>query len=422
MEESFYQGQHLQNYCVNCDIDYGTAKKDDKNYTCDNCGTQLRIKFTGLALSGGGFRAALFHLGSLWRLNELGWLKRLAEVTSVSGGSITAAYLGFRWKDLKFDNNGVATNFIDEIVPPVRALCLKTIDIGNVLAGIIDPFFRPIEHVAAHYRKELFGQKTLQDLPADDKGPRFTIYATNLQTGADVRFSRPYLADYNLGRIESPQIQLATAVAASCALPPILCPMIIKFSPNAWKDWENGENNGGELTIDKSKLRSALYLTDGGVYDNLGQERIWDQYATVLVSDAGAPFRITESTFGFRFNQLTRAMRAVSIITEQTRALRKRWLIADMKSSQVRGTYWGITTHIRDYQLETAGCAPPLLDDDPMTRSLSLIRTRLNHFSNEEQERLIDWGYALTDAAMRRHVVDKATKPGTLPYPINFNK
>ena len=39
-------------------------------------------------------RAALFHLGSLWRLNELGWLKRLAEITSVSGGSITAAYLG----------------------------------------------------------------------------------------------------------------------------------------------------------------------------------------------------------------------------------------------------------------------------------------------------------------------------------------
>ena len=144
MNESFYTGQRLQNYCVNCDIDYGTTKKDDKNSTCDRCGTKLRTKFTGLALSGGGFRATLFHLGSLWRLNELGWLKRLAEVTSVSGGSITAACLGFRWKDLEFDNNGVAANFIDEVVPPIRALCSRTIDVGSVLAGIVDPFSRPI--------------------------------------------------------------------------------------------------------------------------------------------------------------------------------------------------------------------------------------------------------------------------------------
>ncbi len=47
----------------------------------------------GLALSGGGFRATLFHLGSLTRLNELGWLRRLDIVTSVSGGSIIAGLL-----------------------------------------------------------------------------------------------------------------------------------------------------------------------------------------------------------------------------------------------------------------------------------------------------------------------------------------
>ena len=417
MENSFYTGQRLLNYCVNCDIDYGTTKKDNKNLTCDRCGTKLRTKFTGLALSGGGFRAALFHLGSLWRLNELGWLKRLAEVTSVSGGSITAGHLGLCWNRLKFEDNGVAANFIDEVVPPIRALCSRTIDVGSVLAGIVDPFFRPIEHITASYRKALFGNNTLQNLPSDNEWPRFTIYATNLQTGADVRFSKPYLADYHLGRVEAPQIQIATAVAASCALPPILCPMIIKFNPNEWKDWENEDDSGGEVTIDKRKLKSALYLTDGGVYDNLGLERIWNRYVTVLVSDAGAPFRMTTGTLGFRFNQITRAMRAVSIVTEQTRALRKRWLIKEMESGQVRGTYWGIKTHIRDYELEKHGLAPPILDDNPMTRSLSLVRTRLNHFTDEEQERLINWGYALTDAGMRRHVVEKGIKPGKLPYP-----
>ena len=250
-------------------------------------------------------------------------------------------------------------------------------------------------------------------------GPRITIYATNLQTGASVRFSRPYLADYHLGKIESPRIQLATAMAASCALPPILSPLVIDLDPRDWKDWD--KDKIGSIAFDKSKLRSHLYLTDGGVYDNLGLERVWDRYATVLVSDAGAPFRITTGSFGFRFSEVLRAFKAVSIVAEQTRSLRKRWLINDMKHGLVKGTYWRIGTHIRDYQLEAHGCAPPLVEDSAMTRSLSYVRTRLNHFNACEQERLINWGYTLTDAAMRRHVLDKEIKPGTLPYPERFH-
>jgi NTE family protein len=286
-----------------------------------------------------------------------------------------------------------------------------------VLVGFFDPFHRPIDYIASHYRKELFGEKTLQDFPADDEGPRFTIYATNLQTGASVRFSRPYLADYHLGRIESPRIELATIVAASCALPPILSPLIIKLDPLDWKDWETDGAHKDNLPVNKSRLRTSLCLADGGVYDNLGLERVWDRYATVLVSDAGAPFRVSENSLGLKFSELARALRAVSILTEQARALRKRWLIHDMKNGLVRGTYWGISTDIRDFHLEAYGCAPPLLDDNKVTRSLSRIRTRLNRFSAVEQERLINWGYALTDAAMRRHIVEKGAIPGKLPYP-----
>ena len=56
----------------------------------------------GLALSGGGFRATLFGLGSLWRLNDAGLLGRLDRVTSVSGGSIMAGILASRWHALSF--------------------------------------------------------------------------------------------------------------------------------------------------------------------------------------------------------------------------------------------------------------------------------------------------------------------------------
>src|ERR1700730_5068772 len=57
-----------------------------------------------LALSGGGFRAMLFHAGALVRLNELGILSRVARISSVSGGSIAAGYLAYVWKKLGATN------------------------------------------------------------------------------------------------------------------------------------------------------------------------------------------------------------------------------------------------------------------------------------------------------------------------------
>ena len=52
----------------------------------------------GLCLSGGGYRAMLYHTGALFRLNELGILPRLREIASVSGGSIAAAALALVWR------------------------------------------------------------------------------------------------------------------------------------------------------------------------------------------------------------------------------------------------------------------------------------------------------------------------------------
>src|ERR1043166_7970258 len=53
-------------------------------------------KGVALALSGGGYRAALFHLGAARRLNELGILHQIDTISSASGGSIFAAHLATR--------------------------------------------------------------------------------------------------------------------------------------------------------------------------------------------------------------------------------------------------------------------------------------------------------------------------------------
>src|SRR6266446_6176481 len=67
--------------------------------TPQDAGVQLKDRI-GLCLSGGGYRAMLFHLGTLWRLNEAAYLGKLDRISSVSGGSITAGVLGLHWKDL----------------------------------------------------------------------------------------------------------------------------------------------------------------------------------------------------------------------------------------------------------------------------------------------------------------------------------
>src|SRR4051812_36299917 len=52
----------------------------------------------GLALSGGGFRGTLYHLGVVRFLRDAGILRDVTHVTAVSGGSILAAHLVLNWE------------------------------------------------------------------------------------------------------------------------------------------------------------------------------------------------------------------------------------------------------------------------------------------------------------------------------------
>jgi NTE family protein len=344
----------------------------------------------GLALSGGGYRATLYNLGSLWRLNDAGLLKKLTRITSVSGGSITSGALAVAWKTLDFDAAGRARNFPGAVAAPLRAFCKQGVDVSAGLEGLVSLMDDISDRVAKRYRENLVGDATLQDLPADDEGPRFVFYATSLQTGSSVRLSRPYIADYRIGRIPDPRLPLALTVAASSAFPPVLSPVVLKFDADAWEQLD-----GADL-FPRRALREKLILTDGGVYDNMGLENVWDRFETVLVSDAGAPLDIEEDASTVWHKQ---ALRVLAIVGEQSRALRKRELVANLVAGEMKGAYWGITTAIADYGLDDTMCR-----DTPVTEALRAIRTRLNPFNDEEQGRLINWGYALCDAALRRYL------------------
>lgn len=121
----------------------------------------------GLALSGGGYRAMLFNLGSIMRLNEMGWLRKLDMITSVSGGSILNGVLATRWSRLQWDAHGVATNLPQLVAEPARAMVARSIDVGAGIEVLLSIFSSISDKVAEAYDEQLFNGATLQgDVPA----------------------------------------------------------------------------------------------------------------------------------------------------------------------------------------------------------------------------------------------------------------
>jgi NTE family protein len=337
---------------------------------------------------------------------------KLKEITSVSGGSILNGFLALKWKDLKFNKKDIAENFDEIITLPIKYYCSKTIDIWAIAKGYINPFKSAGEYVIDSYNKYLFNGKLLQEISDSKNTPRFIFYSTGLQTGVGVRISKEYLADYRIGQVVKPKLQIAQVVAASSAFPPFLCPIKIKIKPNQWVNWPEGAP-----LFEANLLKQELLLVDGGVYDNLGIERLWDRYSTVLVSDAGAPFNTYSTLKMVKIFNIARLIRSVNIMQRQVESLRKRILIEDFIKKVRKGAYWGLSTNINDYNLEKNKKGKSLVKDNKITGSLKNIRTRLNSFSNKEQAQLINWGYALSDAAMRRHVISGDVAIGTWPQP-----
>jgi NTE family protein len=112
----------------------------------------------GLALSGGGFRAMLFHAGALMRLNELGILSAVARISSVSGGSIASGYLGYAWNQLGAPNDfGSFSGFRQKYVEPILGLSQQKIDVPDILTGLL-PRTSAATQVADSYDKLPFSR------------------------------------------------------------------------------------------------------------------------------------------------------------------------------------------------------------------------------------------------------------------------
>lgn len=364
----------------------------------------------GVCLSGGGYRAMLFHAGVLLRLAELGYfgsgertgmhgpMGSLARLSSVSGGSITAGLLGLVWDPLRVDDEGVAKRFREQVLEPIQDFASRTtVSIASGLAAIL--FGTINRRVVRVYRKRLFGRKTLQDLPDH---PRFVINATNLQSGELWQFSRHGNRDFKVGDIDTPDDEVALAVGASSAFPPFLSPARFRYKASRYRP---GSGQG----LHHAPFTTRPLLADGGVYDNLGLETVFRHCKTIIVSNAGGEYDPRGKVHG---DWILQSYRVLNTIDNQVRSLRKRMLLTALTDGRRTGAYWSIRGDIDTYPAEDKLDCPY-----DRTGVLANIATDLAAKDLTTQRRLINWGYAICDAGIRSWVEDGLPAPEAFPFP-----
>ena len=384
------------------------------------CGPANEPEEVGLALSGGGYRATLFHLGALIRLNQLGWLPRIDRVSTVSGGSLMAGILARAWPALAWDEAGGATNFRDLVTLPTLRFTGRRIDAFVIAIGLI-PLLNPADVMAWLLDRALTDRLRLDELP--DR-PRFVINAAHLGSGVSWRFSKTYMGDSRLGVVCRPMVPLARAIAASAAFPPFVSPLVLDLRRSKL-EWVRGADLFDDARY--RKLRKRVLLLDGGAYDNLGIEAVEGRCRIVLASDAGGNLQVDarRRRYGFWWPQVRRTL---DMAVEVGRAQRRRALVDRAQAAAAlrragKADEKLVTEHVAlwrtSLQLRSNPKLPPgwtIAEGWP--EYLSTLSTRMWPMAEADRRHLVNWGYLTSDAILRTYVpaLEQRPAPTELPF------
>ena len=353
---------------------------------------------TAICLSGGGYRAMLFHVGALWRLNEAGYLPKLERVSSVSGGSITAGVLGLAWPKLGFDESGVA-----QALPGRSGRAAA--EAGGEDDRLPGDRARP-DHSRRHDRRA--GRRRVPQAPLRPRDPA----------------GSPRQAALRLQRDEHPVgSPLALREAVHARLP---------RRRGEGAAGRRGNGRRGVVGLPAVSLAGRPEARRGCVHAGIGraaaravhdpavsdgrwrlrQPRPRDDLGAVRDDpDLGrrrAHEGAGEAEAALAAPRLPGARRDRQPGARVAQALGDRRLPGRPPEGDVLGD---LDEH-RGLRAPVDVAVPARPD-----AAVAATPTRLGKMDGAVQERLINWGYAVCDAAMRRHVDPGQPADGAFPYP-----
>jgi predicted acylesterase/phospholipase RssA len=354
-----------------------------------------------LALSGGGFRAVLFHLGVIGCLRDAGQLTRLRSVAAVSGGAILAGHLLVRWADYTSRDTSRFASAANELIQFTQRGIRNRIvrRLPWIILAAHFPLRRLVPRwlvasssalLARYYDRYLFRGALLSGL-RDEGRPVVRLVTTNVTDAGLSCFSQSgyEFADVDSIGAHAPfhtnSLPLSLAVAASSAFPALFPPLAV------------GEEESG--CAPGAFNPNPQLFTDGGVIDNLGIEALrfhrGPDARLRILSDAGTS---SMDAFGRPSSGLWRTgMRAADLMMFRIRqlSLLRSNLLSDGPSlSPSREDRW--ITIAKPLDPATIPTCAPL----SVQARLQRIRTDLDSFNNVEVQELVRHGYSATAEAL----------------------
>ena len=335
----------------------------------------------------------MFALGAVRYLVEAGHTGNIRAVSSVSGGSVAAAMLADQWPKItaSVSDDPVGAHVTDRLVETISTKNLRNRGLGRFAGARLRPGGRYGSARGTTMVRHLLDAERMVDLPHD---LQVVLTSTDLTTGRAFRMSQEFIGSWDLDYAPPPPtLGLATALAASTAVPLIFPPIHLKTAGLGLK------TRHGEMS-----------LLDGGVYDNLGLE--WFQGR-----DRGRPAPARECDFIIcldssgsmprrdkRFGWASSVRRSQAAQYQQSRTSRIRWYVDQLLAGTMRGLHVPITYDPRTFT------PPPGVERNPdaasgalpngFAKNLSRIRTDLDRFSRTESDLLTYHGYWATHVRM----------------------
>jgi len=380
---------------------------DIHNITVDSASIHDGIiaQKVGLAFSGGGFRASLFHIGTLMRLAELGILNQVQVISTVSGGSIVGMMYYLMLKREFEQKGGQSIDYI-KLVDELKEKFLQGVQENIRMLTFAQNDGDLTKKLGELYQEELYDSisndtpKYMKDIsitPKDfdefdphfhnfllqNKVPRIIINATLLNNGHNWQFTErgmgenDYMYDKTVDKnLSYPfksyddicgDITIAQAIASSSAVPGLFDPVEIPCH-NAWEDCDK---------------KDILRISDGGVYDNLGlASLVADECSHIIISDGSKQMLLDKRPSTFRLDVISRTN---DILMTKNRDAEYRYA----KYLQQKGIIKGLSIiHMKeDVNDDALNC---LFD------RTSMVRTDLDAFNQIESDAIVFSGYYLT--------------------------